>query len=222
MNQITIPSINHFQKYSKSPEMIPISQLYTLKKDINPSKKTISKRSNQKILPSPNLPSISTSPHIKYNQSSSPLKPIYHRYKSPQTEVPFSTLSHKKRYLNLSFEQRPYVSPSLRTGKSLKTITETPEPVLLRKHKPEFEIVSKQVKEKPMNKNPYIKKLDYLIGSYKETQQWRSYLYREMFQRQKQLNRSYRGESPMSEIEGIPISLTPLPDISSLLPNSII
>lgn len=228
-NLTSILQINHSRKYSKSPDVVPISELYTHKKDSISPQQTTTKRPKPHISPSSGLPSIPSSHHFKGYSSYYPLKNILRRFKSPQIEVKFSSPNQKsKKCLDLSTEQRTYVSPTLRNKKSFRTNSETPGPVLLRRIEPEIEVLSirnkqKELKEKQVNENPYIKKLGFLIGCYKETQQRKSYLNREMIQRQSNLDRSFRREeSPVSEIEGIPISFTPLPDILSLLPNSVI
>lgn len=224
-----LPAFSHSRKGSKSPDPTPPPDLHIHRRAYSPSKLTLPKSSKVQFLPAPSLGLNSNSIHTKDYSTISPLKSQRVRYRSPQTVSSIKTSPYKdNKYFDLSFQQKTYITTKVKSGKSLKTIVERPEQILSRKIQPVNELANMRLKnrdfkERQVNENPYLKKIGFLIDCYKETLQRKRVLCREILNNREIRTESFRNsETPISDLEIIPISLTPLPDIASLTPNSVI
>ena len=224
-----LQAFSHSRLVSKSPDPTPSRDLFIQKRAFSPSKLTLPKRTKLNILPAPSL---GLNPNFLHKKDYSPIPPLNSdrlRYRSPQTISIVKTSPYKdNKHLDLSFQQKTLITSKYASGKSLKTIFEKPEQLLSRKIQPVSELANlrlkhKDLKEKQASENPYLKKMGFLIDCYKETLQRKRVLWRQALQERHIRAESSRiSVSPVSDLDMIPISLTPLPDIVSLTPNSVI
>jgi hypothetical protein len=225
-----LPPFSNYRKGSKSTDPILTPDFHLHKRVYSPSKLALPKSTKLQILPPPSLGLNPNSLQTKDYSRISPLKSERLRYKSPQIVSSLKTSPNKdSRFLDLSFQQKTLITPKFKSGKSLKTIIEKPEQILTRKIQPASELANiqlkhkdKHFKEKRVNENPYLKKISFLIDCYKETLQRKRVLWVEKNRREIRAESFRNSESPISDLEMIPISFTPLPDIASLTPNSVI